>query len=142
MRAATLIAAVSVLIGAATLTSGCGEDSQATTAPSTPASPTTSTFSSLLTLNGAVSRSFTATQSGTVSVTLTGAGVPGTVVGLGIGVPSTGVARCTLNTAILTTAGSTPQIVASVDAGTYCVAIYDLGTLTDAITFELTIVLP
>ena len=103
-------------------------------------SPTTTTLSTRLTVNGAISRSFTATQAGTVSVTLNNAGAA--VVGLGLGVPSTGVARCVLTTAIVTSAGTTPQIAAPVDAGTYCVAVYDVGRLTNEITIDLTIVYP
>lgn len=142
MRAVALIAAVITALGAASLTSGCGDDSPTTTSPTTPTSPTTSTFSSQLTVKGAVSRLFSATAAGTVSVTLTSAGAAGTIVGLGLGVPSSGIARCTLTTAIVTAAGSTPQIAAPVDAGTYCVAVYDVGTLTDTIAFDITIVYP
>ena len=121
---------------------GCGDDNQTTTTPTTPTSPTTSTLSTKLTVNGSVSRSFTASKAGSVTVTLTSAGAAGTVVGLGIGVPSTGIARCTLSSATTTAAGSQPQIVANVDAGAYCVAVYDVGNLRDEITFELTVVFP
>src|SRR5438105_1994209 len=80
----------------------CGNNNQTTTTPTTPTttSPTTSTFASRLTPNGAVSRSFTASAAGTVTVTLTNAAGPVTRVGLGMGVPSTGVAKCALSTAI------------------------------------------
>ena len=61
---------------------------------------------------------------------LTNAAGPTTVVGLGIGVPTTGIAKCALSTAIKTASGSTPQISAAVDPGQYCVTVYDLSTLT------------
>jgi hypothetical protein len=89
-----------------------------------------------------VSRSFIALQSGTVSVTLTNAAGTATVVGLGLGIPSGGVATCTLSTAIKTTAGPTPQISAAVDPGPYCVVVYDVGTLPDPIDFSITLVYP
>jgi hypothetical protein len=138
LRSAVVIA----VIVTALFTSACGDDTPITTSPTTPTSPTTSTLSTTLTTSGAVSRLFTATQAGTVSVTLNSAGAPGTAVGLGVGVPSTGIARCTLSTSIVTAAGPGPQLSAPVDAGTYCVAVYDLGTLTDAIAIDLTIVFP
>src|SRR5262245_11015018 len=126
----------------ASLMSGCGKDSTTTPTPTTPTGPTTSIFASRLTPSGAVSRSFGATTAGTVTVMLTNAAGPTTVVGLGIGVPSTGIAKCALSTAIRTASGTTPQISTPVDAGTYCVTVYDLGTLTNPIDFSVTLVYP
>jgi hypothetical protein len=120
----------------------CGSSTPSPTTPTTPTSPTTSIFSSRLTPGGAVSRQFGASTNGTVTAMLTNAAGPNTVVGLGIGVPTTGLAKCALTTAIQTPAGSTPQISASVDAGNYCVVVYDLGTLTSAIDFSVTLVYP
>src|SRR6266581_3680434 len=143
MRAFRLVTALVVAIGTASLSISCGKDAATTTSPTTtPSSPTTTTFASRLTVNGAVSRSFIATQAGTVIVMLTNAGGPFTLVGLGLGVPTSGIARCALNTAISTTPGSTPQISAAVDSGQYCVTIYDLGNLTETIDFSLTVVFP
>jgi hypothetical protein len=136
------LAGVITVIGAALFTSSCGDETPTTPSPTTPTSPTTSTLSTTLTTSGAVSRLFSATQAGTVSVTLSSAGAPGTSVGLGLGVPSAGVARCTLSTSIVTAAGPGPQLAAPVDAGTYCAAVYDVGTLTEAIAVDLTIVFP
>jgi hypothetical protein len=126
----------------ASLMSACGKDSTTTTTPTTPTGPTTSIFASRLTPNGAISRTFGATTAGTVTVMLTNAAGPTTVVGLGIGVPTTGIAKCALSTAIQTASGTTPQISASVDAGQYCVTVYDLGTLTNPIDFSVTLVYP
>jgi hypothetical protein len=127
---------------AAAMAAGCGDDQPAPTTPTEPASPVTTTLSSILTVNGAVSRLFTTTKAGTVTVTLSAAGAPGTIVGLGIGVPSSGVARCALSAAVNTAAGSQPQFSVPVDNGTYCVAVYDIGRLADTIPIELTIVYP
>jgi hypothetical protein len=139
VRVVTVVA--TLILGA--LTSGCGnDDTTTTTTPTTPTSPTTSVFASRLTPNGAISRSFGATTTGTVTVMLTNAGGPFTQVGLGIGVPTTGIAGCALSTSISTAPGSTPQISAAVDAGQYCVTVYDLGTLTSAIDFSVTLVYP
>ena len=136
------IRCLAALAAAIALSVGCGSDNTTTTAPTTTTSPTTSIFTSRLTPGGAVSRSFGATTTGTVTVMLTNAAGPSTVVGLGIGVPTTGLAKCALSTAIKTASGSTPQISAAVDAGQYCVTVYDLGTLTSAIDFSVTLVYP
>lgn len=133
---------VLLALGLGAVTVGCGKDTPTTPTPTTPTGPTTAIFASRLTPNGAVSRSFGATTAGTVTVMLTNAAGPSTVVGLGIGVPTTGVARCALSTAISTASSSTPQIAAAVDAGQYCVTVYDLGTLTSPIDFSVTLVYP
>ena len=73
---------------------------------------------------------------------LTNAAGPNTVVGLGIGVPTTGLAKCALSSSIRTASGATPQISTSVDAGQYCVTVFDLGTLRDPIDFSVTLVYP
>jgi len=75
-------------------------------------------------------------------VMLTNAAGPFTRVGLGLGVPTTGIAKCALSIALSTAASSTPQISAPVDAGQYCVTVYDLGTLTTTIDFSVTLVYP
>jgi hypothetical protein len=133
---------VGTLVAALAATAGCGNNTTTPTTPTTPTGPTTSIFASRLTPGGAVSRSFGATATGTVTVMLTNAAGPSTVVGLGIGVPTTGIAKCALSTAINTASGSTPQISAAVDAGQYCVTVYDLGTLTSTIDFSVTLVYP
>jgi hypothetical protein len=136
------IAVFAFALAVAAVTAACGDDTPPPTTPTTPTGPTTAVFGSRLTPGGAVSRSFSATAAGTVTAMLTNAGGPFTRVGLGIGVPSAGLAKCVLSTSITTTPGSTPQIAAAVDAGQYCVTIYDVGTLTSAIDFSITLVYP
>jgi hypothetical protein len=73
--------------------------------------------------------SFSSSAAGTITVTLTSAGPPDTVVmGLGIGVPNFGPG-CSLTTAVNVSAGSTPQITIPADAGAYCIAIFDVGNV-------------
>ena len=143
MKPVLRLAALMAALGVGALTIACGKDNTTTT-PTTPSptGPTTATFGSRLTPGGAVSRSFAATTTGTVTAMLTNAGGPFTRIGLGIGVPSTGLAKCALSTAIATAPGPTPQISAPVDAGQYCVTVYDLGTLTSPIDFSVTLVYP
>jgi len=115
-------------LAGALLAAGCGSDS--TTAPATtttPTSPTTDIFTSIVSPKGGVSHAFTATQAGTVSLTLTAAGPPPTLVmrlGLGVIVNPGG---CSLTKVIDTAAGTAPQLTLAVDAGDYCAAIVDIG---------------
>jgi hypothetical protein len=111
---------------------GCGGSS---TSPSTTAS-STDTFSSLLTSGGESSHQFTITQSGTITVTLQSVS-PATAVGFGIGVPAAG--PCSLSSSMVADAGATGQIALQADAGTYCAAVYDPGTVTNFVTFTLTV---
>lgn len=123
----------------ASLAAACGTDT--TIAPSTTSS-TTLAFSSAVVPGGASSRAFVVSKAGTLTVTLSSAGAATTIVGLGLGIPNPSGTGCNLTTAVTTTPGANPQLTASVDAGAYCVRIYDVGTLTDSVGFAITIVRP
>jgi hypothetical protein len=130
-----------VLLAVCTMTS-CSKNDSPTTP--TPTSPTTSSFSSELRPGSSVARTFTTTQPGTITATLISIAPASPPVGLGIGIPDGGVSGCTLSTSVNIVPGSpaTP-LTATVDTvGPYCVALYDLGTLTDTVNFEITIVYP
>ena len=114
----------------------------------TPGSPdvglTIESFTTTLAVGGKRFYSFTIPQGGTVSLTLLSAQVAGqptdVTFGIGIGVPAG--TDCTLNTAAVTGAGTTPQLKASLAAGLYCAAAYDVGNLTAPINFSINIVHP
>ena len=113
-----------------------------TTSPTSPTtSPVTETFASQLAVGGSSSRSFNAAKAGTATVTLVSAGTAATKVGFGIGVPDVLGSGCLFtrssDTAVAGTSFSLP-----VDAGTFCVRVYDTGSLTSAITFSVTIIRP
>jgi hypothetical protein len=114
-------------LAAALFTAGCGSDSTTAPATSVPTSPTTEKFTSIVSPLGGVSREFTALKAGAVTVTLTKADPPSTVVvGLGIGIPVS-PGGCSLTNIVNTAAGSTPQLTMNVDPGAYCVAVVDVG---------------
>ncbi len=122
------------------------DNGPSTTDTTTPTSPTTSpvteTFSSQLFVGGSASRSFTAAKAGTATVTLVSNSGPSTAkLGFGIGVPDVLGSGCLFtrssDTAVTGTSFSLP-----VDAGTYCVRVYDVGALTANVTFTITIVRP
>jgi len=140
---------------------GCGEN--ATTTPSTTTSTTTTTttlaepsitdtFSGQLDVRSAAYFAFPVTQYGTVNATLllvSGAGVPSTVqLRLAIGgltettTDDGTVVTCTATTTALTKAGSSAQLTATLDAGTYCVSVADVGNLYGPADFSLAVAHP
>ena len=125
----------------AALAASCG-DTPTTPTSTAPVSPLTESFSSQLSVKGTSSRSFVTPSRGSVSVTLSATFPSGTVVGLGVGIPRANGSGCLLSTSVQTGAAASPQIVIDADKGEYCVQVYDLGTLTDAISFTIAIVHP
>jgi hypothetical protein len=102
----------------------------------------TDTFASFLAIGGSSAHTFPVSQSGTVIITLTSV-TPSSIVGLGIGIPGASSSTCILSRSLNATAGSTPQITIPVDAGTYCVQLYDPGGLTaPGVSFSTTIAHP
>ena len=124
----------------------CGlacENAATVTAPTSTTSPVTETFASRITIGGGASRAFSVAESGAVSVTLTDVGPPsGVVVGLGIGIPRSDSVGCNLSQAVLTAGSSDAQLTATVEAGSYCARIYDVGNLTGEVSFSITIMHP
>lgn len=123
---------------------GCSESGASSpTAPSTISSPVTLDWGSTLGFRGYTSRSFETTQVGTVTVTLTSAAVPPSwEIGIGLGVPQANGSGCALSASVRAPAGSNPQVSIAVDEGSYCVAVYDVGALTEAAGFTLHLVYP
>lgn len=123
-----LVAALAVI--------ACGSDTNSPTTPSNTSSATSETWSSTVAPGGQSTRSFTVNAAGTINVTLTAAGA---TVGLGVGLPRVSGGGCRLGVAVNASAGTTPQLTATADAGQYCVQVYDLGTLSDPVGFALKI---
>ena len=129
-----------VLLGALLSSVAC-RGAESPTAPTAVESPVTVTFASSLYAKGTVTRLFTAAQAGAVTVTLDSLGQP-VVVGLALGLTRADGAGCHGTTSVDTTAGSSPQIASQVDAGNYCVSIYDVGNVSDPVAFSITLVHP
>jgi hypothetical protein len=130
------------VVGLAMLSAGCNLLNNDSTSPTTPTT-VTDTWSNTLAVKGSSLYTFTVASAGTVSVTLTALSPTATVaVGLGLGTPN-GTASCTLSSSTPSAiASSTPQITVTENAGTYCAQIYDVGNLTTASSFTITIVHP
>jgi hypothetical protein len=126
---------------AALALAGCDGASTATSPTAT--SPVTEIFSGQIIPGGSAARSFTAASSGTASITLTQIGPPAdVVVGLGIGIPQSNGSGCYLTQTAPAAAAAAPQITVAVDAGTYCIRLYDTGSLVAQAAFSVTIVRP
>ena len=122
------------VIGTAIVAASCGGSTPTT--PTQTSTPMSENWSSVVAPGGTSSRSFTVNASGTITVTLTGAGA---TVGLGIGLPRVTGGGCRLGVTVNASPASSPQISTAADAGQYCVQVYDLGTLTDPVSFALKI---
>ena len=127
-----------IFVAAALAGAGCGSSP---TTPTTPVSPVTETFSSIVYPQGTASQQFVAAKAGTVTLTLGALASPGPV-GLGIGITQQTGLGCFLSTIVQATADTLAQITAPVDAGSYCVKVFDVGNLTVPTAFSVTIVRP
>jgi hypothetical protein len=112
--------------------------------PTLPAAvPVTETFENQFGIQGTATRSFVVSETGTVSVTLTAAGPPaGVALGVGIGIPRATGSGCSLSRAVTATAASAPQLMVTAEPGTYCVQVFDVGTLTGDVAFSVSVLHP
>jgi len=140
--ALVLRTALAAFVLASSLTiAGCDEDTPTT--PTVEPTTTTVTFASTLAPGGSSTRSFEVTRAGTVSATLVAVGGSTTLkVGLGVGIPLADGSGCVLSRSVDTVSGTTAQLELAVDTGKYCLQIYDLGTLTGAVSFSINLVFP
>jgi hypothetical protein len=140
MRRLLVVAIGSVAISLSVACDNSG-GSSAVTAPTAPS--TTETFTGTVNPQGSDSHTFTVTATGELDVTLTAAGPPSTIsVGLGLGTPSTtDPTVCSLlsNAALSTQAATTPQLVGTAAPGSYCVAVFDVGNQSAAVTYTVTV---
>ena len=121
---------------------GC-DNNNTFTAPTDTSTTITVSFSTNLAVGGASTRSFDVARAGTVSATLLRVGTTDTLsVGLGIGIPLEDGSGCVLSRSVVTTSGTTAQLELAVDIGTYCLQIYDPGTLSSVQSFTISLIYP
>jgi hypothetical protein len=121
---------------------GCGLLQNALS-PSSPSSPSsnTETFSGAVPQQGSVvAGTFSVSQTGPVSVTLVALSpTPTAAMGLGIGTPN-GTSGCTLTTSTSNAiAGLAAQLSVTANPGNFCVSVYDVGNLTSAAAYSVTV---
>jgi hypothetical protein len=122
--------------------SGGSSSGTPTTPSSPPLAPTNDTFTGTVSVGGSDAHQFVVKLSnGLLTATLTAAGPPPTIaMGLGIGTISSGTCTLIPNGSIITTAGATAQLTgANFQAGTYCVAVFDVGQQTGDVTYSVTV---
>ena len=119
-----------------------GSTTSSTVAPSGPV--VTQTFNGTINPGGVAVYSFQVATPGTISVTMTSAGPPPTIMmGLGIGNPDANgncifLAGGTTNQAVAST--TTPQLSGSLpSSGAYCVEIADIGNAAGPITYSIAV---
>lgn len=131
------IALTAVACNNSSTSSNSSSTTTSTTAPT--AALSTDTFTGTVALKGRDVHAFTTAATGAVTVVLTAATPPATVVmGVGIGTPN-GTACPLLAGASTQTAaggGPTPGIVT---AGAFCVVVYDVGNQTAPVTYTVTV---
>ena len=126
---------VMLAIAAALAAAGCGSDTPTT--PTTPSIPvTTDTFPGTLTPNSGRTHLFITARSGSITATLTSLGPDsGLTVGLALGTWNGNA--CAIQLAKDNAVQSSVLIGASSAAGSLCVRIYDIGTLTDPVDYSI-----
>jgi len=130
------------LLAVLVLGAACDDNSQNNT-PTVPSNPitTTETFEGALTKNGAVAYNFIVTQSGTVTATLTA--VSDTTVAVGFSLGTWNGTACSTTGIFNDNAFAGATILGSVSAAaSLCVRAYDVGKVTDPVTFSILIVRP
>jgi hypothetical protein len=122
---------------------GCSSADTSSSLPATPSSPlVTENFAGTVQVGGSDAHPFTVTSSGfQISLDLTAAGPPATI-SMGFGIGSWDGATCTplsggYGTAIQ--AGTTPQLGGSINAGTYCAIVFDVGNQSAPVTYTAVI---
>jgi hypothetical protein len=124
-----------VLLPLAVLATACGDN---TSTPTTPSTHTVQTFTGTLQPLGTDVYTFATTISGEITVTLTNAGLPaGVSLGMGVGTPNG--SACTLIKAQPVQPANIAQVTGSADPGSFCVAVYDLGTLTAPVDYTVVV---
>lgn len=102
--------------------------------------PTVDVFSGNLAPGGASSHPFTISRSnGTLEVTLTRVSTANLQIGLGVGNPTDGSCTFLTGASIRTAASTTPQLSGVTNAGSYCVGVFDPGTLTETVGYSVTV---
>ena len=147
-----LVIRASIFVTIATIAAACSDDGSV----STPTSATTTTtttaaeasiseeFLGTLPVGGSAFYSFSVTQYGNVTITLSsigGSSVAATTwMGLGVGTPSG--TDCSTTSTVNVQAASSPQISGVYDVGVYCAKIWDIGNQYGPANFTVVIAHP
>ena len=107
--------------------------------PAQPTAAIVERFTGSLKQQNSVTFTFTIAQTSTVDVTLT-AMTPSTNAAVGLGIGNPGAEGCTLTkSASSVVAGAAAQLSVTESAGSYCVKVYDTGSLSETVTVTVTV---
>lgn len=124
------------------LLASCDNGGDSSTTPTSPsATLVTENFTGTVDPGGMSFNQFTVTASGgQVNAILTAAGPPTTIY-MGLGIGTFANATCTLltNGSVLAQAGATAQLSGTLNAGSYCVEVFDAGNQTAQISYAVTV---
>jgi len=134
----------SIVVLLAVLGSSIGCDNSGTQSTAlTPTTPLTSqTFTgTVAVLGSSTNTTFVVGVSGEVDITVTALGPPANIImGLAVGIPNTTDGTCAAPaSAGQTVQASTSPLVGTLQAGTYCVKLYDIGYQTADINYTITV---
>jgi hypothetical protein len=136
------LTAVTVCVTSLLCASCDNSGSDSGTSPTSPsATIVTENFTGTVDPSGVSVNQFTVTNSGyQLNIILTAAGPPTTIYeGLGVGSYANGTCTLLTNGSTLVQAGSTAQLSGTVNAGAYCVEVFDAGNQTAQITYAVTV---
>ena len=125
------------------LAAGCGNNAQTPTAPTETVTTVTDTFTGTLTRNGATSHPFPVVSAagGDVTASLKALSPDGAaVVGMSLGTWNGTACQAVLSNDRATVASA--LLGRATSAGTLCVRIFDVGTLTEPQDYEVEVVHP
>jgi hypothetical protein len=123
-------------VALAALTGACGGSSDTTT-PTTPAVTVTETLNGTVLAGGVAFHTFSITQQGALTATLTTLSPQSTItMGMGIGTIS-GTSCSLLSTNETTKVGTVTS--GTIAVGTYCVEIYDIGNVQGSDDYTITL---
>lgn len=124
------------VLGLAVATIGCSDPVAPATPTPAPAT-TTDMFTGTLNVLGSNTHPFTVSQIGAIMVSVDSI-VPGAAVGIGVGTPSG--ANCLLIQNLTVVAGPNTQISGTATiTGTFCISVFDVGNLVEAVDYAVTV---
>jgi len=136
---------LSALIALGSLAAGACSDNISTNTPTTPTLPTapttTETFSGTLTINGAATHVFASTIAGTVTAQITAVDPSASqVFGLSLGTWNGSSCQVVIaNDAATLNSIATGQVTAATNL---CARVYDVGKLSDSLSYTITVIHP
>ena len=136
-RAGRVVAALGLAAGLAS----CSNPSTASSTTSTTANRTTDTFNGTVQVKGSDMHTFTVQNSGQVDVTLTTT-TPAATLGIAVGTPSGSACPAIPGSSASAVAGATAQVSGILSPASYCVVLFDAGSLAQAVSYTVTVVHP